>query len=392
MLPFACLMALTTLGQATAADSVTLGDGKVVLGQLVDSERRGPQLMIVRRAWAEKNLPEKIAAWDKADSPTSQRAETQRRERLTAWRRDRLANPNPNDRIKAWLDAELARKPGAVKAPLMLVRLSRTDVKQVEKRPKASGRMLRLGWLSGFDDVETMPLDSLTQSLEARGFAPGADSPVSVDSLLPPQAETDAHWLARRAATELANDEGGRFLRFGSTLMPEPAPGEIPPPSVGMNIAVSALKDFLGDGAQDDPLLAKLRQMEARGKVGALVTRLELAPDFSAVGINATVWVRVGRDKWTPALVRTATANPEGAGANAAAALGNDPQVKAAFGAIENLGYGSIPPEFKERGLRMGAATAVALGQARVGLSTALDPLVISLEPPKEKPPAEKPR
>jgi len=390
MMTLACWIGLATIGQATAADSVTLRDGKVVLGQVVDSDRKGPLLMIVRRAWAEQNHPDRAAAWAKAEAPLVQRAEAQRRERLTAWRRDRRAEAGPKDRITAWLDRELARKPGE-KATLMVVRLSRTEVKAIDRRPKGPARMLRLGWLSGFDDVEGMPLEALKQAIEGRGFDPKADDTVSVDSVLPAQPEADARWLARRATTELANDPGGRFLRFGSAVLPEPAPGEAPPVGLAIDIAASAIKDLLGEVA-DDPLAARLRDLASQGRVGALVTRMDLSPDFSAVAVAATVWVRVGRDKWTPGLVRSATASPDALPPNAGAPLADDPQVRAALGAIENLGFGAIPPQFQRRGLNMGAAARIALGEARSALAKELEPLTIALDPPKSPAPAEKPR
>ena len=391
MFPLATLLVLASLGQETAADAVTLKDGKVILGQVVDSDRRGPLLVIVRRDWAAKNLPDRLAAWEKAEGPTVQRAEAQHRDRLAAWRRDRPASPAPDDRISAYLDRELARKPGSEKSPLMVVRLARNEVKAADRRPRATGRMLRLGWLSDFEDVEAMAPDRLSDALEGRGFAPKAETPVSLDSLLPPQAETDAHWIARRAATEQANDPGARFLRFGSALLPEPAPGEAPPVGAAIDVAASAIKDLLGEN-RDDPLAAKLRDLAAQGRVGALVTKLDLAPDFSTAAIEATLWVRVAREKWAPALVRRVTANPDALPADAGAPLADDPQVKAAVGAIEGLGFGTISPDLKARGLNMGAATRIALGQARSALAKELDPLTISLEAPRERAAAGKPR
>ncbi len=393
-----CLVGLAMIAQgpprvATAAESVTLRDGKVILGQLVDSaDRRGPLVMLVRREWAARNLPDRAAAWEKAEAPIVARAEAQRRDRLAAWRRDRLGQAAEGDRISAWLERELARPvdrvgAGAVtaKAPLMAVNLGRTEVRAIERRPRAAARMLRLGWLSGFTDVETMATADLAQALEGRGFAPDLETTVSVESLLPLRPETDAHWLARRAATELANDPGGRFLRYQGLLLPEPAAGEPPPAGATLEAAAATIKNLLGE-TPVDPLPAKLRDLAARGRVGAVVTQMDLAADLATVTVRATVWVRIGRDQWTPALARAATANPDArpADAGANAGLADDPQVKAAFGVIEGLGFGEIPAEFKQRSLNMGAATLRALGEARAGLDKELSPLVLSLEAARE--------
>ena len=396
----AWLVWLATIGLApppsnTAADAVTFRDGKVALGQIVDSNRQGgrPLTMLIRRDWAEKNLPDRAALWSKAEAPSLQQALTLRRQRLTAWRSDRPRNPADGDRITPWLDRELARlaDPKTVeKSFLMVVVLSRTDVKEIAARPGRSKRMLRLGWLSNFPDVETMSLDDLSQALEGRGFAPNADTPVSVDSLVPPQSENNAKWQVRRAATEIANDEGGRFLRYQGLVIPEPAPGEAPPAAASLNAALAGIKELLGE-APVDPLPGKLRDLAGQGRVGAVVTSLNLAPDLASVAVETTLWVRTGGDRWAPAFVRSSTVRPDDLPANAGDGLADDPQVKAAFGVIESLGFGDIPPELKRRSLNMGAATRKALGQARGALDQELNAFALSLEAPRDRPSAANP-
>src|SRR5436305_5018685 len=112
MAGFAWIVGLASIAQgppATAADSLTFRDGKVLLGQVLDSDRRGPLMVLVRRAWADAHLPDRSAAWRKAEAPVVQRSIAQCRERLAAWRRDRLASPVEGDRILGWIDGELTR-------------------------------------------------------------------------------------------------------------------------------------------------------------------------------------------------------------------------------------------------------------------------------------------
>jgi len=121
------LLGLTPPIWDNAADSVILPDGKIVLGELLESDRRGPQWMLVRRGWAAANLPAKALAWEKAEASTVRKAEAQRRDRLLAWKRDRRPDPAAGDRITPWIDRELDRlaaNPGA-KSPLMMVKLAR---------------------------------------------------------------------------------------------------------------------------------------------------------------------------------------------------------------------------------------------------------------------------
>ena len=59
------------LGQARdgASDAVTLRDGTVILGQVVEPSPRGKLTMVVRRGWAEKAQPQRFKTWQAAEGP-----------------------------------------------------------------------------------------------------------------------------------------------------------------------------------------------------------------------------------------------------------------------------------------------------------------------------------
>ena len=371
----------------TVADAVTFKDGKVLLGQVVDSsDRRGPLLVLVRRAWAEANLADRSSAWEKAEAATTRQAESMRRERLVAWRRSRPMSVDPTDKITPWLDSEIVRlsaKADAPKSPLMLVRLPKNTIKAVDRKPKATGRLLRLAWSMGLAEPETTPLAYLTQSLEDRGFSLSSDAPVSVDHLLPTPWESDEQWLVRRASTEVTNLPGGRFLSFGGAVLPEPEAGQAPQTGAAIDAVASTLKDLLGE-ERKDPLPAKLRDLSSQGRVGAVVTALEIGPDLATSTVSTTLWVAPGGNRaWVPALVRSASARPGDLPADAGANLADDPQIKAALGVVGALGLGDIVPELKQRGLNMGFATQKALGEARAALNRDLSSLALPLETPR---------
>src|SRR4051794_14516118 len=105
----ALIMAARPDPAATAADAVTLRDGSGGLGQLVDSPPRNTVVIHVRREWAHKALPEWAGRWESAEEAELARAVRRRRERLTAWRRERVVEDEKADRITPWLDRELAR-------------------------------------------------------------------------------------------------------------------------------------------------------------------------------------------------------------------------------------------------------------------------------------------
>ena len=67
------------------ADRVTMKDGTVILGEVFNPSDRGKLVFIVRRDWAEKNLPEHAKAWERFEAPYSRQATTERLVRLKVW-------------------------------------------------------------------------------------------------------------------------------------------------------------------------------------------------------------------------------------------------------------------------------------------------------------------
>ena len=173
-------------------------------------------------------------------------------------------------------------------------------------------------------------------------------------------------WLARRAASELAVDPDLRFFDFRTrscrTQAREGLPG-----GVGLSTAMSEIKRLLDpdQGEQADPLLEKLKAIAGRGRAGAVVTKLQIAPDMSNVTVESTLWVRAG-ERWMPFGSRAATVRPEDLGAEAGKGLEADPQIQGAFKVVESLGLGAIPEELKTRSLRIGAATETGAGDGSV--------------------------
>jgi hypothetical protein len=379
-------------GHGLAADSVTLRDGKNLLGVLIESAPRGSTWLYVRRDWARQHLPDWARRWEAAEAPRVKRAVAQRRDRLAAWRRERGAPPKPaaGDRVSIWIDREIARIDAgeAATSTLMEVRLNRGDVRPPGRPARGASRLLRLGWLAKLPNPEAMKIDALKDALEARGLDPTAPAPAPVDKLLPQAPETDATWLVRRAATEVSFDPGLRFIRYEGVVLPEPEPGQPPAPGEGAGLlALSAIKDLLGENPED-PLLPRLRQIEARGRSGAVVTRLQLEPDFSRVTAEIVLCVRQAPGRWVPAGSRSARVMATDLGPDAGNGLAEDPQVSLAFRIVEAIGLGGVTPEMKRRALGLGAASQRALGLARSAAQADLS----ALELPVRDAPAPAPR
>jgi hypothetical protein len=353
----------------TAADSVTLRDGAVIVGELVEPAPRGAVSLIVRRAWAREHLEERTRHWEAAERPQLRLAYGLMRDRLTAWRRDRSAAAiSADDRITPWLDREIARLkdvPEKPDSPLMTVSFGRADVKSITPRPKAAQRLLRLAWTAGIPNPEALSVAELKQAIEGRGLDPSSQAAVSIDALLPPAVEPEPSWLIRRASTEVTHDPGLRFVDYQGLVLPEPAPGQAPDLNVALQ-ALSGLKNLLDiDAKPGDPQAEAFRPIAARGRVGAVVTKLDIGPDMASANVEMALWVRQANGQWIRAGARSTSVRTDDLGADAGKDLEADPQVKSVFQVVEALGLGSVAPEIKRRSLSIGAATQKALGQTR---------------------------
>ncbi len=378
---------------ATPADRVTLKDGTIVLGLVTATGRHGEVDLVVSRSWAEQNADGQLKTWDRAAAVAATRAIEQRRARLSAWRgeREKSSGVGDDDRILRWIDREqkrLADPTSAVQTPLIPVRLQRTEIRQLDRQPISASRLLRLAWTNGIADPESKDSARLTSSLEARGLIVDPKAPAApLDRLLPPIPEPEALWLARRAATEIAMDSGLRFLRYQATVLPDPGPGGAVG-AIDPSMALSEIGRLLnpeGGANQPDPLAEKLKAVARRGRIGAVVTGLTIAPDLGGVTIETTFWVLSAAGNWTAYGTRATTVRADQVRPDEGNDIAEDPQVKRAFGLIESLGLGAIPAEMKQRSLQIGAATRKALGDSRAAFERDLAAVMLPvLEPVAE--------
>ncbi len=368
MLSYILMIAAIGPGDS-AADAITLRDGKIILGQVVEPPPRGKLVVIVRRSWVEKQLPDRFRAWKAAEAPSLKRSRDERVRRLEAWKRERTAEPN--DSILAWLDTELARLKADSDAPkLMMVTLNRGDVRKIDKRPADASRKLRQAWRANFDDAETKPLEALSSALEGRGFPVTDVDPAPIEDLLPILPETEAQWRARRAATEVTQDSKLKFISHLGMILPEGASGD----KLDLGGIGGLVKGLLGDEAAENPLAAKGREVAAKGKVGMMVTTLKTDEDLSGVEVEVVLYARMNGDRWERAAARSVRVRSNeiqpGDGAN----IVEDPQIKSIFKTVEGLGL-AIPDDLKNKSMNIGAATQKALGKARTAIQPDLDTL-----------------
>lgn len=368
---------------APAADVITFKDGKELAGMVLEPAPRGKLGFVVRRDLARRSLPDHYAKWEKDERKSVKLAQRDLLDRLNAWKSDRSGKSGLDAKLSTWIDqriGELGKSDGSAETPLMLLSVDRTEPKKVTRRAQKSARLLRLAWLAGLDSPESQPASALAGALEAKGVGVEGTDPAPLASLLPPARETDEQWLVRRASTELKFESGGRFVKNGPVLLPDVQPGA----AVGMDqiqAGIATLKSLIDPESNEDPLRKELGKLEAQGRVGAIVTDMSMAPDFSETTVTAVMFVKNPQGRWIPAGKRSSTVKASDLPKQNAEALENDPTIRQAFGLAESLGFGKLDPNIKQQALSVGATVQQALAKVRGDVASDLEQLAIPIKP-----------
>ena len=165
----------------------------------------------------------------------------------------------------------------------------------VERRSQSAAQALKSAWLLGLAEPELMPSARLKDLIADRGFSREGDESIAVDRMLPPTLEPEDRWLLRRAATEVLHDENLRYIRFGSSVLPEPVPGQPIDPATAATLVEGTIRDVLGVGA-GDALPLRFRAAAARDRVGLVVTSIEIARPRKHAAAESILYYRRGSD------------------------------------------------------------------------------------------------
>jgi hypothetical protein len=370
---------------ASSADRMALRDGSVVLGQVVDERVAfGGTAFLVRRSWADGNVPSLVRQWTQAETLAVRKARRERKERLNTWRRDRSSAGDARDDVSRWITREMALLStlNPPRTPLMKVSIPAREIQSITRQNAQTAQLLRFGWLASVKDVESLSIDELTETLELKGEIP-LDDPAAVDGLLPLYPESDATWRMRRAATEVALEPGLRFVQFRQFVLAESGPSDSDPDNPTALIdSPAGLEGFgaIQAVSVDDPLRERFALAESRGRIGLVMSRVSFSIDSDRADADTTLWVRQANGRWASTVSKSGSART-----NERA----DPQIDTTSGAplktalliLESVAAQPSSPEESRIRQRAGTAGERALARARDALWNDLQPVFLPIPP-----------
>ncbi len=365
----------------SAADRLVLRDGSVVLGQVVNERVPfGGTAFLVRRSWAEKNLPALARQWTQAEALGVRKARRERKERLHAWRVDRANAGDGPDAVSRWIDRETALLStlSPPRSPLIKVPIAAREIRSIDRKDPQTAQLLRLGWLARIDDVESLSVNELTDVLSIQGQIPLND-PAAVDALLPLYPESESNWRMRRAATETALEPALRFVQFREFVLAESDPSDSDPDNVTALLDSPAGRDAFGAiqaVKPDDPLQERFALVESRGRIGLMMSHVRFNIDSDRAEADTTLWVRQADGHWVSVLTKSGSARTnEPADARPVAGA----PVKTALLILESVASRPASPEESRERQRAGAAGERALARAREALWRDLRPTFLPI-------------
>ena len=204
-------------------DLIRLRDGSVLLGSLVQQNRRLPAVIAVRRGWLETAQPE---LWKREADRLQQRERTRLTllgNRVRLWRDERADDAS----LLVFLDRELERveaaaaraEAGAVEltSEFLLITIPREKVRRIYAQPHRRKQIALLAWREHLPAVEVTSIRDLSRQLELREIA-APDHLTDPSDRLPPESDTEREWAARVAICEFVYRRPVELQGTGNTL------------------------------------------------------------------------------------------------------------------------------------------------------------------------------
>ena len=388
VLVLACFSAATSEARAQkpaglkrfAVDFVKLKSGERLRGAILGQDSQGVVSMAVQRAWLAELRPEMLKKHVDQERTAAIKSVTRRRDRVKSW-----INETTEPQLKiAFLETELDRaevtlreasNPNGLSTQFVLLKFRPAEIATSFAQATENRQVAVVAWSETLANVERREISDLLAELKKNGIQNPADEVVNLADRIPPLAESDDSWAARRAIVDYHFGEkldfqgmGGALFRTGPGANPISLAQILPQVLQSQAGGLNVIGEILGEPGfgpvkskptnKKDDLRTAIQTAEEQGVSAFRVTQLELDIPRRSANVTQQFLTQMPDGSWQTIWKKTVSEDASKPRPEVQKQIENDPQVRQALKLIEGLG-GAIGGQLNVA-MQFGAATLEA--------------------------------
>lgn len=357
---------------ALGVDMVSVRRGPRLFGVVLERGGDGAVSIAVRREWLRSTQPREYERRVAEEAAAAQKQRDLLTLRLSEWSREAGDEPD----LKRFLDRErqrIAQPPRAADAApppqFLVVRVPAERVERVLVQPPQQRQPALLAWREKLDNVEGRSAAALLRELQEKQIDLAQSVDFSGD--LPPQAESEAQWNARRAILGYRFVKSLDFQGTGDVLV-RTGSGEKRPDMTQLAASIlqtqlqSQLADLLDEprgaakagGFSEKALAGAIQQAESAKVTGFRVTRMAFQPGAKSVVVEGRFIAQVAPGKWATVWQHTETTDASRAQPDLEKQIADNEEIKQVVELVKTAGLAG--EDLIAQAIRAGAATQTA--------------------------------
>lgn len=345
-----------------AVDFLTLKSGDRLRGALLGQDGQGVVSIAVQRAWLAERRPELLEKHVRGERIEAVRNATLLRDRIKSW-----IDQTDEPQLKiAFLETELDRAqttlrkasdPDGLATQFVVLRFLRSEVAKSFVQPPQNRQIAVVAWSEKLENVERRETSDLLAELKDNGIDNPADEPVDLTSRVPPLAESDTEWAARRAIVDYHFGKKLDFQGMGGSLFrtgegaPQVDLAQVLPQLLKSQLgSLNSIADILGEpglgtparqpAAKKDELRTAIEMAGREGVSSFRVTQLNLNPARRQATVTQQFLAKMPDGSWQAVWRKTVSEDASKPRPELQEQIANDPQVAQVLKIVQGLGGG----------------------------------------------------
>jgi hypothetical protein len=343
-----------------AVDFVTLKSGERLRGALLGQNAEGVVSMAVQRAWLADRRPELLEKHIRQERISAVENATNLRNRIKTWL-DETTEPQLKiafletelDRANAILKA--AADPEGLKTQFVVLQFRPSEIASSFVQAPEKRQVAVVSWSEKLADVERREVRDLLAELKKKGIENPADEAVNLTDRVPPLAEPDRSWAARRGIVDYHfgrkldfQGMGGALFRTGDGAKQINLAQVLPQLLQSQLSGLNSIGEILGEPGfgparpkptqKKDELKSAIQTAEREGVSAFRVTQLEMNMPRRRAYVTQEFLTKMPDGSWQTIWKKTVSEDASKQRPDARQQIENDPQINQVLKLLEGLG------------------------------------------------------